>query len=400
MEHILIQCLQSKIETNGSLYGRFQLGPFDKDHSLTIANAMRRTLLSELSGLGILCVEIQGINHEYSHLKGVRESVLDILLNLKEIVFLSKKKFSQPEIGFLKIHGPATIKGCHLKLPSGIQCVNPNQYIATLGNTGVLKMKFMVCKGKNCLTQTSLVVIEKYFQSHFYVKNNLDWENISNWKTNSTEQIVKTHFLKKISKQNLKNNTKNIDKQTLNLNSWSPKIFQQSNLSIFLQSINKIAVGSNRLKLKNKQTKKFFLHKKNNFSKFEKNLLFYKQKISKLQQITNLQIKQNLKKNASTNVLFLDTVFMPIKKVNFLIQTINQYPKIQKSNLLSKFQINSFQEKIILEIWTNGSVHPQTALYQAAQKIIEMFVPLQTKYGIKTQYNKINTNKNKTIQIN
>jgi DNA-directed RNA polymerase alpha subunit len=74
---------------------------------------------------------------------------------------------------------------------------------------------------------------------------------------------------------------------------------------------------------------------------------------------------------------------MPIKKVNFSIQNINNYSKVEQSNLLSKFKKNYLQEKIILEIWTNGSIHPQKAIYEAIQKIIDIFIPLQKIYSYK-----------------
>ena len=86
MSQFLISCEESRIENNKSFYGRFYLGPFDSSQSVTIANTLRRTLLSELYGLAIVSVEIEGANHEYSSLPGVKDSVLDILLNLKEIV--------------------------------------------------------------------------------------------------------------------------------------------------------------------------------------------------------------------------------------------------------------------------------------------------------------------------
>ena len=74
---------------------------------------------------------------------------------------------------------------------------------------------------------------------------------------------------------------------------------------------------------------------------------------------------------------------MPIKKVNFSIQNINTYSKVKQSNLLNKFKKNYLQEKIILEIWTNGSIHPQKAIYEAIQKIIDIFIPLQKIYSYK-----------------
>ena len=201
MEHFLLSCIEYRVENNRSLYGRFQLGPFDKSQGLTIANAIRRTLLSELSGLAIFCVEIQGVNHEYSNLKGVRESVLDVLLNLKQIVFSSNQKLNQPEIGFLKLQGPKIVKACDLKLPSFIQCVDPNQYITTLSDNGILEMKFMICEGKNFLIQTPSELIQKSFDSHFLVHNETQHDIFE--KINSTTEVLNNNSKQKLYLQNL-----------------------------------------------------------------------------------------------------------------------------------------------------------------------------------------------------
>lgn len=343
MDHFLLSCIEYRVENNRSLYGRFQLGPFDKSQGLTIANAIRRTLLSELSGLAIFCVEIQGVNHEYSNLKGVRESVLDVLLNLKQIVFSSNKKLNQPEIGFLKLQGPKIVKACDLKLPSFIQCVDPNQYITTLSDNGILEMKFMICEGKNFLIQTPSELIQKSFDSHFFVHNETQHDVFE--KNTSTAEVINTSFKQK---------------------------FYLENLETF-PSIN-----NNNSELKN-----IFVENQINFKQFENDLMSHKQKTTQLQPISNLPKKQDFKKKTSTNLLFIDAVFMPIKKVNFSIQNINNYSKVEQSNLLSKFKKNYLQEKIILEIWTNGSIHPQKAIYEAIQKIIDIFIPLQKIYSYK-----------------
>ena len=91
MEKIFISCKESRIVNNRSFYGCFYLGPFDAGQSLTIGNALRRTLLSECTGIGIVSVIIENVHHEYTTLPNVRDSILDILLNLKEIVLKKKK---------------------------------------------------------------------------------------------------------------------------------------------------------------------------------------------------------------------------------------------------------------------------------------------------------------------
>lgn len=175
MNKILISCKESRIENNRSFYGCFYLGPFEASQSLTVANALRRTLLSECPGLGITSVILENVHHEYSTLPNVRDSVLDILLNLKEIVLKKASNpwnfyqnqglnslyedvgssYFKPVVGYLKVKGPGVIRAKNLRLPPFIQCVDPDQYIATLTDDGILNMKFIVMEGKNYFIQKS-----------------------------------------------------------------------------------------------------------------------------------------------------------------------------------------------------------------------------------------------------
>lgn len=354
MENVVLSCIESRVENNRSLYGRFQLGPFDRGQGITVANAMRRTLLAELSGLAIVCVEIQGVSHEYSNIKGIRESVLDILLNLKQIVFVSDKKSNQPEIGFIKMQGPGTVKAGDLKLPPFLKCVDPDQYIATLSDNGRLELKCMVCKGKNFLVQTSFELIEKAFQVHFHRNKKTGYTEFFNF----SNQVSKTGFSQipiKFEKNKIKPKTKTA-------------------IYIDEENINKAKIS------------KEFISHKIDFQKFEKNILNQKQKTNTLQSIRHVFSKSNLRKQTSTNILLIDAVFMPVTKVNFSIQNIDSFSKEKDSTLEKKFTKNYLHEKIILEVWTNGSIHPHNAIHQAAEELVTMFLPFQKLYS----YKKIN----------
>jgi len=151
---LFISCKECRIESPRSFYGCFYIGPFKASQSLTVANALRRTLLSELSGLAITSLYIEGVSHEYTHMPGVRDSILDIVLNLKEIVLKSKVSINKPLLGYLQARGPGIVRACDLKLPAIVQCIDPNQYIATLAQDGKLSLKFTICEGKNFLIQT------------------------------------------------------------------------------------------------------------------------------------------------------------------------------------------------------------------------------------------------------
>ena len=103
MQHLIFSCLESRVEDNGTLFGRYLLGPLRIGQATTIATALRRSLLSEVQGIAITAVEISGASHQYSSIKGVRESALDIILNLKQVVLSGTITHDLPAIGYLEI---------------------------------------------------------------------------------------------------------------------------------------------------------------------------------------------------------------------------------------------------------------------------------------------------------
>lgn len=248
MENLVLSCVESRVENNRKFYGRFQLGPFETGQALTVGNAFRRTLLSELTGVAIIAVEIEGAKHEYSTLRGVRESVLDLLLNLKQIILTSQFQLQQPEFGFLQVQGPAVVTAKDLKLPVSIKSVDPDKYIATLSFDGSLTIKFIICQGKN--------------------------------------------------------------------------------YSSFVHLINTI--------------QKSIQQKQNDFN-------FFKE----------YQLK------SFSNLLPIDGLFMPVERVNFLLETYNSV------------KYNQSKERLILEVWTNGSIHPRHAIHEAAKNLVQLFLPFQ-----------------------
>jgi DNA-directed RNA polymerase subunit alpha len=204
-----LACKESRVESPVSLYGCFYLGPFHSGQSLTVANALRRTLLSELTGIAITSVQIDGAMHEYSTLNGVRESVLDILLNLKEVVLkiqtgsgfsnTESTLFRHPNVGYLKARGPGIVRARDLKLPASIQCVNPDQYLLTLCEDGSIDLKFRIYRGKNSILQNRLLTKKK------------------------TNFPVKSLALKDLNPTNLSLSQTNSSLSSLQLSEWKPK---------------------------------------------------------------------------------------------------------------------------------------------------------------------------------
>jgi DNA-directed RNA polymerase subunit alpha len=141
-----IECVETHtIESDRSQYGKFVIEPLERGQGTTVGNALRRVLLSNLEGTAVTAVRIAGVNHEFATIPGVREDVLEILLNMKEIVLRSHS--SQPQIGRLLVQGPAEAKAEHFDLPSEVETINPNQHIATLSEGATLEMEFRVERG-------------------------------------------------------------------------------------------------------------------------------------------------------------------------------------------------------------------------------------------------------------
>ena len=146
MAQFEIECVESKNDTARDQYGKFILQPLDQGQGITVGNALRRVLLSDLEGSAIVAVRIAGINHEFSTIPGVREDVLEILLNLKEVVLKSYSK--EPSIGRLRVQGPSIITASNFELSPDVEVIDTDQYIATICNNNILEMEFRIEPGK------------------------------------------------------------------------------------------------------------------------------------------------------------------------------------------------------------------------------------------------------------
>jgi DNA-directed RNA polymerase alpha subunit len=394
MSQFFISCKESRIENNKSFYGCFYLGPFEPSQSITIANALRRTLLSELYGLGIVSVEIEGANHEYSSLPGVKDSVLDILLNLKEIVLKKTIKNFKPQIGYLRVRGPGVVRASHLRLPPFIQSVDPDQYIATLADNGFLNMKFIIQYGNKWLSpRNSLSGI--YAQSSDNKEDKEDKEDIKNIKnTNNDENIFNLHLkkrrliLKKLKQIGITSSNLYIKMFSQSAGFFQGTALQASNRKKVPGCVSKnykkkrnipklnIAVPFNKkysaINLKNASTfkklsksieKAILAQKgtapalgqspqKNSNQKIKK--YNFESKQSKLRKESKLKFNSSLNFMAepsklktiffNANPLTIDAVFNPINKVNYIIE-INDF-KTAASKMQTSYEISELYEML------------------------------------------------------
>jgi DNA-directed RNA polymerase subunit alpha len=141
-----VECIESTTEKDQSQYSRFILEPLDRGQGTTVGNALRRVLLSNLEGTAITAIRIDGVSHEFSAVPGVREDVLDIMLNMKKVVL--KSYSNQVHIGRVVVQGPAVVTAANFDLPSDVEVISTEQYIATVSPGAKLEMEFQVQRGK------------------------------------------------------------------------------------------------------------------------------------------------------------------------------------------------------------------------------------------------------------
>lgn len=194
MDKISIKHSKSEILDSGVCYGQFLITDLEIGQGITIGNQLRRVLLNELGGLAISAVRIAGVSHEFSTIPGVREDVLEILLNLKGIIFKSQSRNTQ--FSRLKVQGPAVITADLIQLPSNLEIVNLNHYIATISTANILEIEFKIKYGKGykLASQSILNENDKYLQLDAIFmpvqKVNFKIENIYDNLDNISEQML------------------------------------------------------------------------------------------------------------------------------------------------------------------------------------------------------------------
>jgi DNA-directed RNA polymerase subunit alpha len=124
---------------------KFAIEPLEPGFGYTIGNSLRRTLLSSIPGTAISAVRIDGVLHEFSTIPKVTEDVTDIILNLKELVVRSE--LEEPTTVYLRAKGPAEVTAGDVAPPAGVEILNPELHIATLGKGASIEMEMTVERG-------------------------------------------------------------------------------------------------------------------------------------------------------------------------------------------------------------------------------------------------------------
>ena len=140
--------LVADLETLRPDYGKFIAEPLERGFGITLGNSLRRVLLSSIEGAAIVSVFIEGAKHEYSTIDGVKEDVIQILLNLKDVRFLVHAAEEETVILRLSADGVGGITAADIQPNSLVEVINPDQYIATLDKADGFDMELHVRRGR------------------------------------------------------------------------------------------------------------------------------------------------------------------------------------------------------------------------------------------------------------
>lgn len=143
-----IECVESN--DDGS-YGKFIIEPLERGYGITLGNSLRRILLSSLPGVAANSIKIEGVLHEFSTIKGVKEDVTEIILNIKCLAL--KMSGDGPKIIYIDAEGAGEVTAADIKTDGDVEIVNKDLHIATLDSDGKLYMEIEVNRGRGYVTQ-------------------------------------------------------------------------------------------------------------------------------------------------------------------------------------------------------------------------------------------------------
>ena len=146
----MVKIIEPKIETAelrpDGTYGRFVGEPLDRGFGTTLGNSLRRVLLSSLPGVAVISVKIDGIQHEFSTIPGVKEDVTEIILNIKGLT--AKLYTDEPKTVRIEAEGECQVTAGSIEADSDVEILDPSMHIATLGAGAKLSMEITLKKGQ------------------------------------------------------------------------------------------------------------------------------------------------------------------------------------------------------------------------------------------------------------
>src|SRR6187399_1370574 len=138
--------LEFERETLTDRFGRFYAQPFERGFGTTVGNALRRVLLSSIEGSAITAVQIDGVLHEFSPIKGVVEDATDIILNLKQLPLTCHVDYTKTLT--LRKDKPGPVRASDIEADADVEILEPDAHIATIAEGGKLHMQLRVKRGR------------------------------------------------------------------------------------------------------------------------------------------------------------------------------------------------------------------------------------------------------------
>lgn len=154
MEYSITLPSKPRIVSEADHEGTYEIDGLYPGYGHTLGNSLRRIILSSLPGAAITSVKIEGVEHEFSTMDGVREDVVTILLNLKKLRF--EMLTNEPQTVTLSLKGPKKVSGEDLTVPGQVRLLNPNSYICELTDNTKLEAEFRVERGLGYVSREAL----------------------------------------------------------------------------------------------------------------------------------------------------------------------------------------------------------------------------------------------------
>ena len=150
----------AEIKSDGT-YGKFILEPLERGYGTTLGNSLRRVLLSSLPGVAVTSLKIDGVQHEFSTVPGVKEDVTEIVLNLKGLI--AKIHGDAPKTVYIEKEGECEVTARDIKGDSEVEILDPGMHIATLDKNAKLYMEITLDKGRGYVPaeRNKLALVEK-----------------------------------------------------------------------------------------------------------------------------------------------------------------------------------------------------------------------------------------------
>ncbi|MEA5137144.1 MAG: DNA-directed RNA polymerase subunit alpha [Candidatus Fimivivens sp.] len=146
----MVKIIEPKVETaqisNDGRYGKFVAEPLDRGFGTTLGNSLRRVLLSSLPGVAVISVKIDGIQHEFSTVEGVKEDVTEIILNIKGLT--AKLYCDGPKTVRIDSEGECEVTAGSIICDSDVEILDPDMHIASISEGGRLTMEIVLQKGQ------------------------------------------------------------------------------------------------------------------------------------------------------------------------------------------------------------------------------------------------------------